>query len=352
VIDEAINEIRRLFLATLLVAVVWFVGYFSARDKLATYKEVKEFYSWCILYDEVTKQLPWNVFDHDFNKTLESVWEEIGEQEAPNPGTPQLAPVPHEITVTWPTPKKYALRLIPIESILDSSTERLYRVESDPPELVSREWILLFEKRDDVQLGWVRTSLRIGGVDLSGTPRHIRGQFRDKEKPPHWERVSLELKALGFGGSWESLSISDEVFKALQTQVNPTTGVVTVFGVDLQFSTFLSTIGLLLAGLSFSVFGPILRLRSTSEPARTAAWIMATPVGHTTTRCALEVVLIFLSVAWTILPCFIAFLQISSPADLITASRWVILSSAAALVLSSVAWGMASLELYRLRCRS
>lgn len=353
-VDEAINAIRRLFLATLLIVAVWFVGYFSARDKFSTYEDVKAFYSWLILHNQVVNQLPWDVFSHKVKETLDTVYVEIGEQEAPNPGTPRLAPVPHEITVAWPTPRKYALRLVPIESNLDPETERLYRIETEPPELVSLEWFLLFEKQDDDE-SWlkpVRTSLRIGGIKLDGTPRHVRGQFRGKEEPPHWEAVSLELAALDFEGSWENLTMSDKAFKALRAQVDPTTGMVRVFGIDLPFSTFLSTIGLLLAGLSFSVFGPVLRLQSTSKPVQAAVWIMTVPVGRNTTRRALEVLLVFLSILWALLLCFIAVLQISSPTDLMPASHWVVLSSAGALVLSSVAWGMAGLELYRLRRRS
>ena len=354
VVDEAITAIRRLFLTTLVIVVVWFIGFLSAQDKYTAYQEVKELYGWLILYNEVSHQLPWNVFDVDHLKVLDTVWEETGEQEAPNPGAPTLIPVPHKILIAWPAPQRYTLSLVPINSGLNPETERLYRVAINPPDLVSRPWNLLFEKQHEDLLASqsVRTSIKIGEVKLDGSLRQIRGQFRGKVQPPNWESISLHLAAHGFEDSWEKLSIADQSFKTLRAQVDPTAGTVTIFGIDLPFTRFLSMIGLLLTGLSFSLFGPILRLRATDKPASASPWIMTVPTTQTTAGRALEAVLISLSGIWVALPCIIAVLQVSSPRDLITAPRWVVFFGAAALLFSSVAWAMASFELYNLRHRS
>ena len=353
-IDAAVQGIHRLFLATLLIVVIWFFGYFSAREKFVSYQRVEEFTKWTALHRTIANELPWDVFQEDAQKRLDTVSVVIGEQEAPNPGTPRFAPTAFEITVPWPTPKRYEVALAPVQSKLNPTNERIYEVITKP-KLVNERWHVLFEKQeaDDEtgQLDGARASLKIGEIKLSGTERHIRGQFRTVETPPHWGEIALELAPSGFNGSWEELSPANSALARLQTEVDPRTGTVSIFGVELQSQLFLSTMGLLFAALAFSLFGPVLQLRRTTGPVESEPWILAVPVGEGRVSRLLEWVLIVLSAAWVVLPCFILVFQVISPRELLPAPTWVLVTGALALLFSSYAWAIAGWELYQLRRR-
>ena len=366
-IDDAIRSLHALFFTSLLVLLLWLLAWPAATEKIRLYHATAEVTAWAAAR-EALAGMHRSVFAEPPDTDIAED-EMLGEPQAPS-NEPEDIRFALEATITWPDERTEPFTLVHAEQFnprmmtLTGTAARVYRIVTEHGDLPFHNHYAVFvqdtvptlENGDVVE----KPRTRIGIVPATFPQFKMRGAgtrqadlaLQRADVPDRWSEVRLALRRLGYAGAPEELSTSDAALARLQSEEDPRlrSGGVTVFGAQLSLAQFFSSVGLLLAGVAFSMIGPLIALRSASFVTHGQSWVFVVPARGSLGRRLLDCVASVFTAAWAVSPIVILVLQRRSAADLqgLTNDRLFSLG-AVGLVFSAVVFAMVTIDLWRIR---
>ena len=130
-VEDAIRSLRALFVSTIAILLVWTWSLPSVLEKFAIDAALRDVHAWISLKQGLPPVSDVDVFGEPYDTTISSVLVEIP------PAGPQdsggVAPVPIQVTTTWPTVGQYEIELVPELDVWNTDAllveqARIYRV--------------------------------------------------------------------------------------------------------------------------------------------------------------------------------------------------------------------------------
>ena len=366
--DDAIRSLHALFVTSLLVLLVWLLAWPAATEKIRLYHATAEVTAWAAMREALTG-LHRSVFAEDANADITED-EMLGEPRPPS-NEPEDVKLPLEAIITWPDERTEGFTLVHAEQFdprvmtLKGSAARVYRIVTQHGDLpfhnhyavFVRDTVPALENEDVVEKPRTRIGViaptfpQFRNIRNAGT-RQADLALQRANFPDRWGEVRLALRRLGYPGAPEELSSNDAALARLQSEEDPRlrSGGVTIFGAQLSLAQFFSSVGLLLAGVAFSMVGPLIALRSAGSRAHGQSWVFVVPGAARGVRRLLDRVATVITGVWAMSPLVILFLQWQSAADLQDLTTgWLFSLGAIGLVFSTLVYAIVAIELRRVR---
>jgi hypothetical protein len=351
-IDDALNSLRTLFLSSLAVLALWFVTWPAAVFKLQRYDQARDLEAW-VLLKELVRNPELDVFQAKPDDPIKDFT--VARQSQTPQGSDYDKTIKLAVLSVWPHERKYPVTLIP-ETYFRAGHEgeditkyaRIYKVRADTDDLPLSEYLAVFAHDERFIVAANDAGFR---TDSSRGLRLIFVAARSRFQPRCWPIVAGRLADYGFVGNPTELVAKDQALTKLYAASDPRTpsrDVVQIFGLQLSIELFFSGVGILLAAIAFACFGPIVRLRGTSERS-TQAWIMSLPRPPGVAGGLLERCIAVIGVAWAFAPLVILVLQLRSGVATQPGNLWLLWIGAASLIFSSVVFLIAAIELRHVR---
>jgi hypothetical protein len=367
-VDDAIRSLHALFFTSLLVLFLWLLAWPAATEKIRLYHATAEVTAWAAMR-EALAGLHRSVFTEDADADITED-ETLGEPKPPS-NEPEDIKLPLEAIITWPDERTEGFTLVhadqfnPRVMTLPGTVARVYRIVTEHGDLPFHNHYAVFvqdtvptvEKDDVID----KTRQRIGiiaptfpqfrNIRNAGT-RQAALALQRANFPDRWSEVRLALRRLGYSGVPEELSSNDLALARLQSEEDPRlrSGGVTIFGVQLSLAQFFSSVGLLLAGIAFSMVGPLVALRSAGTRNHGQSWVFVAPGATRGGRRLLDWIATVITSAWALSPLVILFLQWRSAGDLQgLTTGWLFALGAVGLVFSAIVFSIVAIELRRVR---
>jgi hypothetical protein len=367
-VDDAIRSLHSLFFTSLLVLLLWLLAWPAATEKIRLYHATAEVTAWAAMR-EALAGLQRSVFSADADADITED-EMLGEPKPPS-NEPEDVKLPLVAIITWPEERTEGFTLVRAEQFnphvmtLQGTVARVYRIVTQHGDLPFHNYYAVFvrdtvptvENGDVVdkprtRIGIVASTFpQFRTIRNAGT-RQADHALQRANFPDRWGEVRLALRRLGYSGAPEELSSNDPALARLQSEADPRlrSGGVTIFGAQLSLAQFFSAVGLLLAGVAFSMIGPLIALRSAGSRAHGQSWVFVVPGSARGGRRLLHWVATVITAVWAMSPLLILFLQWQSAADLQgLTTGWLFSLGALGLVFSTIVYAIVVIELRRVR---
>lgn len=374
VVDEAIRSIKNIFLSTLVIYILWLSILPVAIEKIQLFQHSKDLYAWLYLreyFENLDAEIgnlnafceKKNTFlfeTHDYDETI------AGFQcafEQPQGGG-FVGDVPFEMDTVWPDLATYKIELVPM--FLESTAEetvalediRVYQVRSMPKNPLLDQYNIIFVQECPTVLVYPQ-AVGVSQFKVLRTVENYKHQCAQMgvigdfdASPVSWEEIRLYLLRYGFADSPQNLMSTHPALGELLAEADPRlrSGGVNILGINFSIGEFFALVGLILTTNAFILIGPLRSLRNVKERAHTSSWIMVLPKGSDALGNAIEILIIGVSVFWSLFPLVIIYLQYATAVDLAgVVVQWAIPLGTIGLLFSSVIFAVAVRELWLCR---
>jgi len=349
--NAATSSMRALFLSSLAILLLWFLTYPSAAYKLDLYSKLRTLHTWLDLqglqeYVEV-------VFESKPDERIDHHIVELDSSEG------YYAEEAITVETLWPKVEKVAIELVPADhyqkhdkNITDKV--RIYQIVSlSSSTFPANEYFAVFLKGlSAVKIISIHDNVFRNNSSLG--LRQIIQSAHESHKKPYWEQIRPHLVKFSDYTGEQKPGAQMAALAKLRAEVDPETpeGGVQVFGFQLSIKLFFSSVGILLAAVSFAMIGPLMGMKSSESRRIENPWIFLLPFRKTVVGGILEILIVLISLCWALSPLIILNLQRSIEGQLGDISGLVLLFGRLGLIFASVVQCIAAYQLGRLRWSS
>jgi hypothetical protein len=350
-VDGSVRSLRSLIYSSLLVLLIWFVAWPSARQRLALFHASVDLHAWLYL-----KEVLAMVSTSDYEKGGPiSTYMGSGKPKAPS-YQPYPRPFPLEVRAFWPTVGKYPIQLAPdreLTLVELSSPTQVFRIETDSLDLPLTDYRVIWMKDWDPEVAIVHKQiLNRSHVPLTG--RRLESIMSHNNHPLDWDVLAMYLGRHGFTGEPAALSINNRVLGYLRAESDPRlpSSGVQVFGIQFSSGQFISAVGGLLAAIAFAMIGPLSILHRSQDKKHNQPWVITLPHSVGLTGWAVEATLTILSLAWAVAPLALFGAHIATYLEYGSLGAVSVFLGGAGLLFSSIIYLLVIRELYIVRAHN
>ncbi|MEE9171168.1 MAG: hypothetical protein V3U73_15525 [bacterium] len=351
--DEATKSLRSLFLASLLIVLVWLISWPSAIERFKHYRDAGQLHAWLFLKERLDNFGREVFSDSDPEELIDKDYRSVEDFTG---GYEEWLPLILE--TTWPIVDQHPLILEPEfyyphgeDREQAGSSVRVYRPRVLTDILPFSDYYVVFVGTGSIRVVPTGDPDFMSSLETTGL-REISEATASRNRPRDWDSIGLRLARYGFKEHPIRLTSTSRALERFQADSDPSGLTVQIFGLQLSIGLFFSSVGVFLGLIAFAMIGPLITLRRSSNSQISQPWIMIVSTRGGFMTKVLEATIMVISLLWALLPLVLLVMQWYAKVELRGVERLAMFIGALGLAFSALVYCWASFEMLNVRRRT